>query len=261
MKITFLGTASGVPVAHRRSSALAVESEGAVVLLDAGEGVSMAVLQAGIDPNAITKVFISHTHADHVSGLPMLMQMMYLRGRTRFLSIHCPQDRTDWLARGLEGLFIFREKWSFDFEILPLPLAGDASLTGVDIRFFETNHLAKVRHLASRYGLGASSYGFLLKEAEHTTIVTSDIDSFRDVADVCTTADLLIIEATHITPQTIADILSAQPHLRAIVTHIPPEVEDQIAYWLDVSARELSGRLRFASDGMTIETAMVSNVC
>ena len=256
MKLTFLGTASGIPVLHRNHSALLAEKKGTCVLLDAGEGVCQALLQRNVDPDSIEKVFISHTHADHVGGVPMLLQMMYLQGRTKPISIYCSEDKVDWLIRMLHGLLIFREKWSFSFEVLPLPLAGDATLKDVDIRFFPNNHLANSRLLSTSHGFGASAYSFILREGSENIVVSSDIESIHDISDVCADATHLIIECTHISLEIIFRFAEEHKGLKTFITHIPPEVESVIESWKRKSESELQSRITFAYDGLTIETEL-----
>lgn len=254
MKLTFLGTSSGMPVLNRRHSALLVEQDTTSVLLDVGEGVCRALMQRNIDTDLIQKVFISHTHADHVIGLPMFLMMEYLHGRTKRLQIFCPDDRCDWLERTLHGMFIFQEKWTFPFEILPLPLSGDQITPDVTLRFFTTHHLNKVRSLAANHGFGASSYGFLLSENENQIVISSDVHSIRDIDDVCGNASLLVIEATHVPVQDIFHFTRNHENTFVIVTHIAPELEKEIPPWKMRAEEEFGSRLTFAEDGLIINT-------
>lgn len=254
MKLTFLGTASGVPVLHWNHSALLIEKNGISVLLDAGEGVSRALLERNIHPDTIEKIFISHTHADHVGGVPMLLQMMYLNGRTKPISIYCSEDKVDWLVRMLHGLLIFKEKWSFSFEVLPLPFSGDATLKDIDIRFFPNNHLANSRLLSTSHGYGASAYSFIVREGNTNIVVSSDIESINDIRDVSSDATHLIVECTHLSLETIFNFVEEHKQLKVFITHIPPEIESVIEIWKVKFERELQSRVTFAYDGLTIDT-------
>lgn len=254
MKLTFLGTASGVPVLHRNHSSLLVEAGGGAILLDTGEGVSRGLLAAGTDLDRIDRAFISHTHPDHIAGLPLMLQMMHLRGRKNPFTVHCPTDRCDWVGRMLAGMFIMSEKWSFPVEVLPLPLAGESIGPEAAIRFFPTQHLEQVRPAAMEHGFGASAYGYILQERERRVVVSTDIDSLRDIADICAGASHLVIECTHVPLDAIFDLVRGESRMLAVVTHIPPEIEPEIPRWEKRAARELEGRLRFAADGFALDT-------
>jgi ribonuclease Z len=47
-------------------------------------------MQAGIRPNKITKIFLSHWHGDHMLGLPGLLQTMAVNEYTKALNIYGP---------------------------------------------------------------------------------------------------------------------------------------------------------------------------
>jgi len=260
MKLTFLGTASGIPVLHRNHSSLLVEAGPGSILLDAGEGISRGLIAAGADLDAISKVFISHTHADHIAGLPLMLQMMHLRGRRSPFTVHCPTDRCDWVQRLLTGMFIMSEKWSFPVEVQPLPLGGEPVGSGTAIRFFPTSHLDQVRPIAMEHGFGASAYGYILQEGKIRIVVSTDIDSLRDIEDICAGASHLVIECTHVTPAQIFELVRRYPRMRAVATHIPPEVEWELPQWEQRSARELEGRIVFAADGFVLDTQGAGDV-
>ena len=82
MKIIPLGTSSGKPTLRRNVSALAVVGEGEWWLFDCGEGTQTQIARAGISPQKLAGVFISHLHGDHFNGLPGLLSTMSLAGPT-----------------------------------------------------------------------------------------------------------------------------------------------------------------------------------
>ena len=74
MKLWFFGTCSGTePLPGRHHVSFALESEGGLYWFDAGEGCSYTAKLAGADLLAVKKIFISHTHMDHVGGLGNLL--------------------------------------------------------------------------------------------------------------------------------------------------------------------------------------------
>ncbi|KAF9076817.1 Metallo-hydrolase/oxidoreductase [Rhodocollybia butyracea] len=71
--VTFLGTASAMPSSTRNHSSLAVRLGSDVWLFDCGEGTQHRVQKSGVKMGKIEKVFITHTHGDHIFGLIPLM--------------------------------------------------------------------------------------------------------------------------------------------------------------------------------------------
>lgn len=74
MEITFLGTSSMVPTKDRNVQGIYLEYNGEGILFDCGEGTQRQMNIAGINRHKVKKIFISHWHGDHVSGLIGLVQ-------------------------------------------------------------------------------------------------------------------------------------------------------------------------------------------
>jgi ribonuclease Z len=74
MEITFLGTSSMVPTKDRNVQGIYLERNGEGILFDCGEGTQRQMNIANINRHKVRKIFISHWHGDHVSGLVGLIQ-------------------------------------------------------------------------------------------------------------------------------------------------------------------------------------------
>lgn len=74
MKITVLGTSSMVPTKERNVTSIYLEHNGEGILIDCGEGTQRQMTYAGIPRTKVKKVFITHWHGDHTSGLVGLIQ-------------------------------------------------------------------------------------------------------------------------------------------------------------------------------------------
>lgn len=94
IEITFLGTVSGIPSKARNHPAIVLEYYGKqkdTLLFDCGEGTQKQLMISGISFMKINKIFITHWHADHFSGLIPLIQTMNLEKRTNELKIFGPE--------------------------------------------------------------------------------------------------------------------------------------------------------------------------
>ncbi|TFK75758.1 Metallo-hydrolase/oxidoreductase [Pluteus cervinus] len=76
VEITFLGTASAQPSSTRNHSSLALQLAGDVWLFDCGEGTQKQLQNTGVKRGKIEKIFITHTHGDHIFGVVPLMASM-----------------------------------------------------------------------------------------------------------------------------------------------------------------------------------------
>ncbi|MDE1820511.1 MAG: ribonuclease Z [Euryarchaeota archaeon] len=92
MQLTFLGTAGSWPTRERSASAIALDMEQEVVLLDCGEGTQRQFFQSPVSFMRVRRIFLSHFHGDHFLGVPGLIQSMCLNNRTEPLDIYGPRE-------------------------------------------------------------------------------------------------------------------------------------------------------------------------
>jgi len=97
MKIVFLGTGAMQPTRERNLSAIYMNHDSEHILFDCGEGTQRQMKIAGISPTKLTKVIISHFHADHVLGLGGLIRNLEANDYNKTLYIYGP--------KGLEKFF------------------------------------------------------------------------------------------------------------------------------------------------------------
>lgn len=91
LRIVFLGTSSATPSRTRGLSAVAIVMDDKVVLIDCGEGTQQRLIEAPVRSGAIDVICISHSHGDHLYGLPGLLSTLSMNGRTRPLVLIGPE--------------------------------------------------------------------------------------------------------------------------------------------------------------------------
>jgi len=89
MKVTFLGTGGSYPTIRRNVTAHHVRVKGESLLFDCGEG-TQRQLQRSAAGFSAHRIFISHTHLDHVSGIPGYLGTLGLLRRTEPVRIYGP---------------------------------------------------------------------------------------------------------------------------------------------------------------------------
>ncbi|MGP8319649.1 MAG: ribonuclease Z [Methanosarcinaceae archaeon] len=90
LRITFLGTGGSLPTPNRNPSGIMVNREGELMLFDCGEGTQQQMMKAKTGMMALSSIFITHFHADHVLGIPGLVQTLSFHGRMEPLTIYGP---------------------------------------------------------------------------------------------------------------------------------------------------------------------------
>lgn len=81
MKLHLLGTGAAVSDPHRTTTMFAVEQDDRLLLVDCGGDVIPRMVAMGLDPVSMDALIVTHEHADHVSGFPLLMERLWLMGR------------------------------------------------------------------------------------------------------------------------------------------------------------------------------------
>ena len=131
MRITFLGTAGSWPTKDRSASAIALDTEKELVLLDCGEGTQRQFFQSSASFMRVRRIFLTHFHGDHFLGLPGLIQSMNLNNRTEPLDIYGPPDAKAQIENVLKlGYFTLR----YPIAVHPLHPGESVELPGYTVR-------------------------------------------------------------------------------------------------------------------------------
>src|SRR5919107_616300 len=98
-----LGTGGMMPLPGRWLSSLLIRVKGHLTLFDCGEGTQIAWRQSGWGFRRLGAICVSHTHADHIAGLPGLLHAVANAGRTEPIDVFGPAG-TKETVRGLRTI-------------------------------------------------------------------------------------------------------------------------------------------------------------
>jgi ribonuclease Z len=127
-----------MPLPGRALTSVLVRREGELFLFDCGEGTQIGLRRLNLRWKKITSIFISHTHADHVTGLPGILMLSSQVDRDEPLYICGPpkiREFVDAMRRTLD-MYI-------NYEIVVKEIEGGAQVFhGEDyvIRSFPLSH-------------------------------------------------------------------------------------------------------------------------
>ncbi|MGA8276101.1 MAG: ribonuclease Z [Thermoplasmata archaeon] len=137
MRVTFLGTAGSWPSKDRSASAIALDTEKELLLLDCGEGTQRQFFQSSASFMRVRRIFLTHFHGDHFLGLPGLIQSMCLNNRSEPIDIYGPPDAEEMVGRALRmGYFTLR----FPVTVHPLHPGESVELEGYTVRTARADH-------------------------------------------------------------------------------------------------------------------------
>jgi ribonuclease Z len=139
MELAFLGTGASWPSAQRNVSALALKRGSEVLLFDCGEGTQRQFQRSELSYMAVSKIFVTHLHGDHILGLPGLLQTMTLNERDEPLQIVGPPGTKEFVS-----LMLSRPMPSpgFEVEVRELSDGIDLEFDGYRIEARELDHTA-----------------------------------------------------------------------------------------------------------------------
>jgi ribonuclease BN (tRNA processing enzyme) len=219
--LTLLGTGAGDGGTHRNKTSILLEGHPGALLLDAGEPCSQSIQSLGLDREFIRAVFISHTHADHVAGLPALVQDKQVGGRKIPLPLYLPAHLIQPFQLWLETLAMPNTELGFPLVIEPLEAGRPITHCGVTVLPFPTTHDCAD---------GRSSFGFVVSRGEKRIVFSADLGAAEDLAPaLCEPVLYLICELSHITPEDLIRVLKPAKIDALLLTHVGSQYLDQLA--------------------------------
>ena len=107
IEVFILGTGGMMPLPGRGLTSVLVRREGELFLFDCGEATQVAFRRLGLRWKKISHIFISHTHADHVTGLPGMLSLSAQVERSEPLHVYGPPRVRDYVEQSLRILDIY----------------------------------------------------------------------------------------------------------------------------------------------------------
>lgn len=103
-----LGCGGMMPLPGRHLTSVLLRREGSLFLFDCGEGTQVSLRRLNLRWKKISVIFISHTHADHVTGLPGILMLSSQVDREDPLYIIGPPKIRDYVeaSRSVLDMYI-----------------------------------------------------------------------------------------------------------------------------------------------------------
>jgi len=97
MEAFILGCGGMMPLPYRHLTSVLLRRDGDLFLFDGGEGTQVSLRRLNLKWKKIDAIFVSHTHADHVTGLPGIMMLSAQVDRTEPLYIYGPPKIREYI--------------------------------------------------------------------------------------------------------------------------------------------------------------------
>jgi ribonuclease Z len=160
LEVVFLGTGSGIPSKRRNPASIWLRYEDESMLWDCGEGTQRQMMLYQISFMKVSRIFITHWHADHWAGLIGLMQTMNMEGRKDNLYIYGPE------AERFVGDILDLDYWGPRFKIIP----KDVPFEGSEPNVVYLSSRFEVSSIPVNHTVPAVAYLFKEKDAWNVDI-------------------------------------------------------------------------------------------
>jgi ribonuclease Z len=273
IKVTLLGTAAGPLIRlNRYQTTTVVEANGEKLLFDCGRGVLFRMVQAGIAPESVTNLFITHLHSDHVVDIPDLLLTPWASRTPRKTPLEV------WGPAGtVEMMDNLQKAFAFDIHIrrdVDEQFSGEGiKVTSHDVQqgiVYDKNGV-KVTAFLVDHGPVKPAYGYRVDYAGHSVALSGDTrqsenlvrfskgvdvmihetldpETFRKMQSTFTTAQRESIIAHHTTPEQAGEVFTKVGPKLAVFSHTDGSPE-----LLTKARKTYAGRLEMGDDLMVIE--------
>jgi ribonuclease BN (tRNA processing enzyme) len=225
MKIKFTGTGSGQTSLKRFHSSFVIQLRDYNLLVDTGDGISRALMIAGISFNSISAILYTHMHPDHAAGLPSLLVQMKMRKRKDALIIYCHIKHEEQIISILNNTHIYIDKLGFELEFRTfLPGGITDAAEGLVFKTELNSHLDDLKK--NPKGIKPVSCGFLFSYKGKNIFYTGDISSEKDLNTFRNEKiDIMIAESTHIPLDILEKAYKNSGAEYLYLTHIGDDLE------------------------------------
>ena len=107
MEAFVLGCGGMMPLPYRHLTSVLLRRDGDLFLFDSGEGTQVSLRRLNLKWKKINAIFISHTHADHVTGLPGILMLSAQVDRTEPLYIYGPPKIKEYVETSRKVLDMY----------------------------------------------------------------------------------------------------------------------------------------------------------
>lgn len=107
MEAFVLGCGGMMPLPYRHLTSVLLRRDGDLFLFDGGEGTQVSLRRLNLKWKKINAIFVSHTHADHVTGLPGILMLSAQVDRDEPLYIYGPPKIKEYIETSRKVLDMY----------------------------------------------------------------------------------------------------------------------------------------------------------
>ncbi|HZA54904.1 MAG TPA: MBL fold metallo-hydrolase [Candidatus Udaeobacter sp.] len=203
-RLITLGTSAGPPPrAHRAQSSNLLIVNGALYVVDAGDGVVRRLAKAGINVREIGTIFVTHHHDDHTAGLGTLLSVAWDQNRTKPINVYGPPRTLELVKAAVQYFTISAEIRIADGgRSVPIAQVFFGHDVGTGVVYEDANvrvTAVENSHFDFHEGTAArkhKSYSYRFETPDRVIVFTGDTGPSDAVTELAKGADLLVSETS-----------------------------------------------------------------
>ena len=249
--IELLGSSNTLADAEHDSVYMFVSTNDGEILIDCAGSPVQRLAKAGTDITRLERVILTHDHADHIYGIPILVQAMMLYNWNgtwdKPLTI-AGLESTLNTVRGLISHFELTDRVQVEYQEIP-PQSSYLVYESDEIRILTT----PVQHSRPTIGVRVEN-----KRTNNAVVYSSATSPCEEVKELARGSAVLIHEANsleefegHSTPRQAAEIALEAEVSRLVLVHYDPQ--DELDVFLEDAKSRFQGPVEMGYDGMKIE--------
>ena len=227
-----LGTGAALSDATRTTTMLAIEGGETLLLVDCGGDAAQRLLASGLALDKVTGLVVTHEHADHVAGFPLLMERLWLAGIGSTFTVY-----------GIPSALAQARKVHDAFDIGTWPNYPAIEYREIGLERCATvldNDDFVVRASPGDHSVPVVGLRFEAKGSGKVVAYSCDTAYSPSIVDLARGADLLIHEASgdapgHSAPAVAGRVAKEAGVGRLVLVHLPP-LNGQVDAWLTEAA-------------------------
>jgi len=254
-RMILLGVGTAVPDIDRENTHMVWDGPGGPLLIDAGGSTYQRLLRAGIEPSQLRGVFLTHTHADHINSLPVLLFSLGLVGRQQPLPIYGLPETLDMVRRVVEAFQL--EEHAVPVTWQPLEAGAAIPLTSIP----QTNEQWQIRTVMTLHTRPCLALRIEDAGSGRAIVHSADTAPSDEVAALARGAHTLIHEAStsepmplHTTPRQAGEVAREAGVQRLVLVHYSPQWTMPEAQALaDISESGFAGQAEIGREFQVLE--------
>ena len=246
-KLVILGSSNAISSIASENTHMVLVGEERIVMVDCVNNPIHRLAKAGVDFMDVTDLILTHFHPDHVSGVPLLLMDMWLRGRKRLINIYGLHHTVDRMEQLMGTLM----DWPDFFPVVFHRLPADEKSPLLDCAEFMVI-ASPVRHLIPTIGLR-----FDFKANKKALAYSCDTEPCEEVVRLAEGVNVLIHETSgamlgHSSAEQAGQIAAQAKAGKLFLIHYPTG-EYANGNLVAEARRHYQGEVALATDFMTLD--------